>query len=84
MILLILQILYCFFTFCRTLLVPDESSTPLVRSSERLAAKRRGLHHESLETLYFTPISNRYITKKCDNFGISKNSFTDGGFSVHK
>nr|XP_046244742.1 nuclear mitotic apparatus protein 1 isoform X5 [Scatophagus argus] len=43
----------------RKLSAPDESSTPLVRSSERLAAKHRGLQAESLETLYFTPISNR-------------------------
>lgn len=50
---------------CRKLSAPDESSTPLVRSSERLAAKRRGLQAESLETLYFTPINarqmNRYV-----------------------
>ncbi|XP_029699800.1 nuclear mitotic apparatus protein 1 isoform X4 [Takifugu rubripes] len=38
---------------------PDESSTPLIRSSERLAAKCRALGAESLETLYFTPINNR-------------------------
>ncbi|KAL4647091.1 nuclear mitotic apparatus protein 1 [Arapaima gigas] len=37
----------------------EESSTPLVRSSERLAAKRRALGGESLETLYFTPMNNR-------------------------
>ncbi|XP_051522177.1 nuclear mitotic apparatus protein 1-like isoform X2 [Myxocyprinus asiaticus] len=39
--------------------VPGESSTPLVRSSERLAAKRRALGAESLETLYFTPMSQQ-------------------------
>ncbi|XP_019741453.1 nuclear mitotic apparatus protein 1 isoform X3 [Hippocampus comes] len=44
----------------RTISAPDESSTPLVRSSERLAAKRRGLKAESLETLYFTPINTRH------------------------
>uniref|UniRef100_A0AAV2IY96 Nuclear mitotic apparatus protein 1 N-terminal hook domain-containing protein n=1 Tax=Knipowitschia caucasica TaxID=637954 RepID=A0AAV2IY96_KNICA len=37
-----------------------ESSTPLVRSSERLAAKRHVLQAESLETLYFTPINTRH------------------------
>ncbi|KAI3354367.1 hypothetical protein L3Q82_018890 [Scortum barcoo] len=47
----------------RKLSAPDESSTPLVRSSERLAAKRRGLHAESLETLYFTPINNRQVNR---------------------
>ncbi|XP_061136054.1 nuclear mitotic apparatus protein 1-like isoform X1 [Syngnathus typhle] len=39
----------------RKLSAPAEWSTPLVRSSERLAAKRRGLKAESLETLDFTP-----------------------------
>ncbi|XP_034719263.1 nuclear mitotic apparatus protein 1 isoform X1 [Etheostoma cragini] len=43
----------------RKLAVPEESSTPLVRSSERLAAKRGKLQAESLETLYFTPINTR-------------------------
>ncbi|XP_034557461.1 nuclear mitotic apparatus protein 1-like [Notolabrus celidotus] len=43
----------------RKLSAPEESSTPLVRSSERLAGKRRGLQAESLETLYFTPINTR-------------------------
>ncbi|XP_034460610.1 nuclear mitotic apparatus protein 1 isoform X5 [Hippoglossus hippoglossus] len=47
----------------RKLSGPDESSTPLVRSSDRLAAKRRGLQSESLETLYFTPISTRQINR---------------------
>ncbi|TKS81155.1 Nuclear mitotic apparatus protein 1 [Collichthys lucidus] len=47
----------------RKLSAPDESSTPLVRSSERLAAKRRGLQAESLETLYFTPISSRQMNR---------------------
>ncbi|KAK1900598.1 Nuclear mitotic apparatus protein 1 [Dissostichus eleginoides] len=47
----------------RKLLAPDESSTPLVRSSERLAAKHRGLQVESLETLYFTPINSRQINR---------------------
>eukprot|EP00063_Salmo_salar_P095933 XP_014070768.1 PREDICTED: nuclear mitotic apparatus protein 1 isoform X7 [Salmo salar] len=42
---------------------PDESSTPLVRSSERVAAKRRALGGESLETLYFTPMNNRQINR---------------------
>nr|XP_061797088.1 nuclear mitotic apparatus protein 1-like [Nerophis lumbriciformis] len=46
----------------RKLLAPDESSTPLVRSSERLAAKRSALKAESLETLYFTPINTRHRT----------------------
>lgn len=48
---------------CRKLSAPDESSTPLVRSSERLAAKRRGLQAESLETLYFTPINTRQMNR---------------------
>ncbi|KAI7800585.1 putative nuclear mitotic apparatus protein 1 [Triplophysa rosa] len=39
--------------------MPSESSTPLVRSSERLAAKRHALGAESLETLYFTPMSQQ-------------------------
>ncbi|TMS07621.1 Nuclear mitotic apparatus protein 1 [Larimichthys crocea] len=47
----------------RKLSAPDESSTPLVRSSERLAAKRRGLQAESLETLYFTPINTRQMNR---------------------
>ncbi|XP_030007650.1 nuclear mitotic apparatus protein 1 isoform X2 [Sphaeramia orbicularis] len=47
----------------RKLSLPDESSTPLVRSSERLAAKRRGLKAESLETLYFTPINIRHTNR---------------------
>ncbi|KAM9452332.1 nuclear mitotic apparatus protein 1 isoform 2-T3 [Salvelinus alpinus] len=42
---------------------PDESSTPLVRSSERVAAKRRALGGDSLETLYFTPMNNRQISR---------------------
>uniref|UniRef100_A0A8C9VNS3 Nuclear mitotic apparatus protein 1 n=1 Tax=Scleropages formosus TaxID=113540 RepID=A0A8C9VNS3_SCLFO len=42
----------------------EESSTPLVRSSERLAAKRRALAGESLETLYFTPMSDREHTQR--------------------
>lgn len=42
---------------------PEESSTPLVRSSERLAAKRQALHAESLETLYFTPMNSRQINR---------------------
>nr|XP_049581643.1 nuclear mitotic apparatus protein 1-like isoform X2 [Syngnathus scovelli]XP_049581644.1 nuclear mitotic apparatus protein 1-like isoform X2 [Syngnathus scovelli] len=45
----------------RKLSAPGESSTPLVRSSERLAAKRRGLKAESLESLYFTPINTRHV-----------------------
>lgn len=61
----------------RKILAPDESSTPLVRSSERLAAKRRDLKAESLETLYFTPINtrhiNRYMSHGYDNVGISQN-----------
>ncbi|XP_026867937.2 nuclear mitotic apparatus protein 1 [Electrophorus electricus] len=39
--------------------VPGESSTPLVRSSERLAAKLRAQDKGSLETLYFTPMNPR-------------------------
>ncbi|KAM9812805.1 nuclear mitotic apparatus protein 1 isoform 1-T2 [Syngnathus typhle] len=45
----------------RKLSAPGESSTPLVRSSERLAAKRRGLKAESLESVYFTPINSRHV-----------------------
>ncbi|KAG7470907.1 hypothetical protein MATL_G00118910 [Megalops atlanticus] len=37
----------------------EDSSTPVVRSSERLQAKRRARGGESLETLYFTPMSSR-------------------------
>ncbi|KAL6116258.1 numa1 [Pungitius sinensis] len=48
----------------RKLSAPDESSTPFVRSSERLAAKRRGLKAESLETLYFTPINTRQVNRE--------------------
>ncbi|KAM9318192.1 nuclear mitotic apparatus protein 1 isoform 2-T2 [Pholidichthys leucotaenia] len=51
----------------RKLSASCESSTPLVRSSERLVAKRRGLQAESLETLYFTPINakpNRNAAEK--------------------
>uniref|UniRef100_A0A8C1J146 Nuclear mitotic apparatus protein 1 n=1 Tax=Cyprinus carpio TaxID=7962 RepID=A0A8C1J146_CYPCA len=44
--------------------VPGESSTPLVRSSERLAAKRRALGAESLETLYFTPLGQQGNMRK--------------------
>ncbi|XP_054650436.1 nuclear mitotic apparatus protein 1 isoform X2 [Dunckerocampus dactyliophorus] len=47
----------------RTLSAPGESSTPLVRSSERLAAKRCGLQAESLESLYFTPINTRHVNR---------------------
>ncbi|XP_051535580.1 nuclear mitotic apparatus protein 1-like isoform X3 [Myxocyprinus asiaticus] len=47
--------------------VPGESSTPLVRSSERLAAKRRALGAESLETLYFTPMSQQGNKRKDDH-----------------
>ncbi|XP_065136505.1 nuclear mitotic apparatus protein 1 isoform X2 [Paramisgurnus dabryanus] len=46
--------------------MPGESSTPLVRSSERLAAKRRALGSESLETLYFTPIAQQGNKRKGD------------------
>ncbi|XP_028320684.1 nuclear mitotic apparatus protein 1 isoform X1 [Gouania willdenowi] len=47
----------------RKLSAPDESSTPLVRSSERLAAKRSAQRTESLETLYFTPINTRQVNR---------------------
>ncbi|KAK9961771.1 hypothetical protein ABG768_007171 [Culter alburnus] len=47
--------------------VPGESSTPLVRSSERLAAKRRALGAESLETLYFTPMGQQGNKRKVDH-----------------
>ncbi|XP_056122744.1 nuclear mitotic apparatus protein 1 isoform X2 [Rhinichthys klamathensis goyatoka] len=47
--------------------VPGESSTPLVRSSERLAAKRRALGAESLETLYFTPMGQQGNKRKADH-----------------
>ncbi|XP_077468455.1 nuclear mitotic apparatus protein 1 isoform X1 [Stigmatopora argus] len=46
----------------RKLSAPDESSTPLIRSSERLAAKRSALKDESFESLYFTPINTRHRT----------------------
>uniref|UniRef100_A0A672PAE6 Nuclear mitotic apparatus protein 1 n=1 Tax=Sinocyclocheilus grahami TaxID=75366 RepID=A0A672PAE6_SINGR len=51
--------LYIFSQFGSCSAVLGESSTPLVRSSERLAAKRRALGAESLETLYFTPLSQQ-------------------------
>ncbi|XP_056613408.1 nuclear mitotic apparatus protein 1 isoform X2 [Triplophysa dalaica] len=47
--------------------MPDESSTPLVRSSERLAAKRHALGAESLETLYFTPMSQQGNKRKSND-----------------
>nr|XP_009290241.1 nuclear mitotic apparatus protein 1 isoform X1 [Danio rerio]XP_009290242.1 nuclear mitotic apparatus protein 1 isoform X1 [Danio rerio] len=53
-------------TTCRSA-VPGESSTPLVRSSERLAAKRRALGAESLETLYFTPMGKQGYKRKVDH-----------------
>uniref|UniRef100_W5MME1 Nuclear mitotic apparatus protein 1 n=1 Tax=Lepisosteus oculatus TaxID=7918 RepID=W5MME1_LEPOC len=40
-----------------------DKTTPPVRSSERLAAKRRLLSGESLETLYFTPMMVRAESK---------------------
>lgn len=46
--------------------VPGESSTPLVRSSERLAAKRHA-RAESLETLYFTPMGHQGNKRKADH-----------------
>ncbi|XDV32927.1 hypothetical protein PO909_003577 [Leuciscus waleckii] len=46
--------------------VPGESSTPLVRSSERLAAKRHA-RTESLETLYFTPMGQKGNKRKADH-----------------
>nr|XP_020475620.1 nuclear mitotic apparatus protein 1 isoform X2 [Monopterus albus] len=54
----------------------DKSSTPCVRSSERLAAKRKGLRTESLETLYFTPIK----TKKIGRNGTEHNMEMDSGW----
>lgn len=58
------------------LCAPDESSTPLLRSSERLAAKRQGLKAESLETLYFTPINTRQrvTTDSRPEASVNKNS----------
>ncbi|XP_013863465.1 nuclear mitotic apparatus protein 1 isoform X2 [Austrofundulus limnaeus] len=47
----------------RKLSAPDISSTPLLRSSQRLAQKRRGFEAESLETLYFTPLNSRQIKR---------------------
>ncbi|TRY90891.1 hypothetical protein DNTS_021962 [Danionella cerebrum] len=43
------------------------NSTPLLRSSERLAAKRRELESESLETLYFTPMGQQGMKRKGDH-----------------
>uniref|UniRef100_A0A1A8QA84 Nuclear mitotic apparatus protein 1 n=1 Tax=Nothobranchius rachovii TaxID=451742 RepID=A0A1A8QA84_9TELE len=51
----------------RKLSAPEESSTPLVRSSERLAAKRKGLQSESQESLYFTPINTRQTRRSSLN-----------------
>ncbi|XP_056467806.1 nuclear mitotic apparatus protein 1 isoform X1 [Gadus chalcogrammus] len=42
---------------------PGESSTPMVRSSERLAGKRRSLSADSLESLYFTPMNNKQTNR---------------------
>lgn len=47
--------------------VPGEASTPLVRSSERLAAKRRAHDGGSLETLYFTPMMPRGKARNTTN-----------------
>lgn len=47
--------------------VPGQSSTPLVRSSERLAAKRRTQDGGSLETLYFTPMVPQGKKRVCAN-----------------
>ncbi|MEQ2243123.1 hypothetical protein ILYODFUR_003904 [Ilyodon furcidens] len=58
----------------RKLSAPGESSTPLVRSSERLAAKRQGLQAESLETLYFTPINTRRTKRTSDDSDMDLNS----------
>ncbi|XP_051814282.1 nuclear mitotic apparatus protein 1 [Acanthochromis polyacanthus] len=58
----------------RKLSAPGESSTPLVRSSERLAAKRRGLQAESLETLYFTPINTRQTNRTTTNHNVELDS----------
>ncbi|KAG7262361.1 hypothetical protein CRUP_028341 [Coryphaenoides rupestris] len=43
---------------------PGKSSTPLVRSSERLAARRHPASAESLESLYFTPLAKSNSTKR--------------------
>lgn len=59
--------LSCFPQFGSRSAVPGESSTPLVRSSERLAAKRRALGAESLETLYFTPMGQQGNKRKVDH-----------------
>ncbi|XP_047664355.1 nuclear mitotic apparatus protein 1-like isoform X3 [Tachysurus fulvidraco] len=48
--------------------VPGESSTPSVRSSERLAAKRHTQGEGSLETLYFTPMTQERGKKRKDAF----------------
>ncbi|XP_066555751.1 nuclear mitotic apparatus protein 1 isoform X2 [Amia ocellicauda] len=40
-----------------------EDKTPAARSSERLAAQRRALSRESLDTLYFTPMALRSQTR---------------------
>lgn len=68
---------YSFLLFCRKPSAPDESSTPLVRSSERLLAKRRGLQADSLETLYFTPISTRQINRYVTQFHIIATFFSE-------
>lgn len=59
--------LYIFSQFGSRSSILGESSTPLVRSSERLAAKRRALGAESLETLYFTPMSQQGNKRKGDH-----------------
>ncbi|KAJ8410844.1 hypothetical protein AAFF_G00188010 [Aldrovandia affinis] len=41
-----------------------ESSTPVVRSSERLQARRRNQGKESLETLFFTPMNDHNVADR--------------------
>ncbi|XP_048837991.1 nuclear mitotic apparatus protein 1 isoform X2 [Brienomyrus brachyistius] len=48
-------------------LAREESSTPLVRSSERLRAKRRALADDSIDTIYFTPMASNCPKRKLEN-----------------
>ncbi|XP_072557412.1 nuclear mitotic apparatus protein 1 isoform X2 [Paramormyrops kingsleyae] len=48
-------------------LAHEESSTPLVRSSERLRAKRRALGDDSIDTIFFTPMASNCPRSKLEN-----------------
>lgn len=74
--------LYIFSQFGSRSAIPGESSTPLVRSSERLAAKRRALGAESLETLYFTPMSQQGNKRKGDHNDVFEHKLESSIISI--